>query len=60
MEREEPPPRRRQSHGAAGAGARDEAPARQDVLREARLPLVVSHAPGHMLVTDLTIGEMMA
>ena len=26
----------------------------QDALREARLPLAITHQPGHMLVTDLS------
>ena len=30
----------------------------QEALREARLPLAITHAPGHMFVADLVDGEI--
>ena len=30
----------------------------QEALREARLPLAITHAPGHMYVSDLTDSEI--
>jgi len=31
----------------------------QTAIMEARLPLVITHAPGHMFVTDLLTSEIM-
>jgi len=31
----------------------------QTAIIEARLPLVITHAPGHMFVTDLLTSEIM-